>query len=168
MKKIRVGVAVVVILVLAYIFAAPYITIYQMKNAAENHDGEALSEHVDFPVLRQNLKDQMNAMLGKEMAKQAVGGNPFAALGAAFGGMMVEKMVDAYVTPAAITELMKGEKPDSKRIGIKSMEQASSKLLSNASMSYESFSKFSITIFRRMTHREFNNPFRLGRLWPDR
>ena len=42
-----------------YVAAAPYITVYQMKSAAESRDGEALSEHIEFPSVRQSLKDQM-------------------------------------------------------------------------------------------------------------
>ncbi|MCC6544716.1 MAG: DUF2939 domain-containing protein [Nitrospirae bacterium] len=145
MKKINYGVGAVIVLVLGYILAAPYITVYQMKTAAESHNGEALSEHVDFPALRQSLKDQMNVMLGTVMAKETKRGNLFVAFGAAFAGMMVEKMVDVYVTPVGITELMKGDKTESEGPNGDTMVQAQSKPLFNASMSYESFSKFSIT-----------------------
>ena len=48
----------------------------------------------------------MNAMIMKEMAKDEMKDNPFAALGAAFGGVMVDKMVEAYVTPTGITGLI--------------------------------------------------------------
>lgn len=142
--KMKILIGAVVALVLGYIFAAPYITVYQMKTAAKSHDGEALSECVDFPMLRQSMKDQMNAMLGKEMAKEVAEDNPFAALEAAFGGMIVEKMVDAYVTPAGITELMKGEKQYSEGVVGNTGTGTSSEPFPNASMSYESFSKFSI------------------------
>ena len=61
MKKFILG--IIVVIAVGYILATPYLTVYQMKIAAENQDGEALSEHIDFPVLRQNLKDQLNARL---------------------------------------------------------------------------------------------------------
>ena len=140
----KVGIGVVVVLVFGYMFATPYITAYQMKTAGENRDGEALSEHVDFPLLRQSLKDQMNVILGKEMAKEAAEDNPFAALGVVFGGVFVEKMVDAYVTPAGITELMKGKKPDSGSGDGDTTGQTLSEPFSDVSMSYDSFSKFTI------------------------
>ena len=143
----KISIGAIAVLVVGYIFVAPYLTVYQMKVAAEKHDGESLSEYVDFPSLRQNLKDQMNTMLGKEMAKEVADDNPFAALGAAFGGMMVEKMVDAYITPSSITALMKGEKLDTKKTGNGSKElQTKPKPFGDVSMSYESFSKFSITM----------------------
>jgi hypothetical protein len=145
MSKGKVIIGVVVFLAAAYVAAAPYITVYQMKTAAENRDGEALSEHIDFPSLRQSLKDQINAMFMKEMAKEAKD-NPFAALGAAFGGAMIDKTVDAYMTPAGIIELMQDEKPDPESGGEGSSGSSSREPFSNASMSYESLSKFVITV----------------------
>ena len=144
MKKIVIGLGVIAILTIGFIFIGPYLTLYQIKNAAENQDGAALSEHIDFLALRQSLKDQMNVMVGKEMAKQA-DDNPFAALGAALGGMMIEKMVDMYVTPASITELMKGKTPKPGSINAP-IEGSNDSPLANASTSYESFSKFSVTV----------------------
>lgn len=138
-------VAVVGVLFAIYIAAAPYITVHQMKSAAESHDGEALSEHIDFPSVRQSLKDQMNAMFMKEMAKDEMKDNPFAALGAAFAGVMVDKMVEAYVTPAGITQLMAGEKPKPSE-GRESDGSSRRKPLSDSSMSYESLDKFVVKV----------------------
>jgi len=148
MSKFKMAIGVVVGLLAIYIAAAPYITVYQMQSAAEKHDGEALSEHIEFSSVRQSLKDQMNAMFAKKMAEdEEMKNNPFAVLAVGFAGMMVDKMVDAYVTPAGITQLMAGEKP--KAEGSKSGSSAGHterKPLSNASMSYESFDKFVVKV----------------------
>lgn len=128
-----------------YVAAAPYITVHQMKSAAESHDGEALSEHIEFPSVRQSLKDQMNAMFMKEMAKDEMKDNPFAALGAALAGAMVDMMVEAYVTPAGITQLMAGEKPKPAQGG-ESGGGSGRKPLSDASMAYESLDKFVVKV----------------------
>lgn len=138
-------VAVIGALLAIYIGAAPYITVYQMKSAAESQDGEVLSEHIEFPSVRQSLKDQMNAMFMKEMAKDEMKDNPFAALGAAFAGVMVDKMVEAYVTPAGITQLMSGKKPKPKE-GEETSSGSTKKPLSDASMSYESLDKFVVRV----------------------
>ena len=147
MKKISIG--IIVAFVIGYIFTTPYLTIYHMKTAAANHDGEALSEYIDFPALRQNLKDQLNVKLGKGILPEAMDDNPLAtlgsALGAAFGGMLVEKMVDVYVTPSGIMELMRGEKPEEEGTGGATEKQTPSEPFTDVSMSYESFSKFSVT-----------------------
>jgi len=152
MSKGKVALGVVAVLVVAYVAAAPYITVYQMKSAAESHDGEALSEHIDFPSVRQSLKDQMNAMFVKEMAQdKEMKDNPFAALGAAFVGMMGNKMVDAFVTPAGIAQMMAGEKPkpDPNNTSIQpatASEGAARKPWSDATMGYESLNKFVVKI----------------------
>ncbi len=127
-----------------YVAAAPYITVHQIKSAAKSRDGEALSEHVEFPSVRQSLKDQMNAVFMKEMAKE-LEGNPFAAVGAAFAGIMVDKMVDAFVTPAGITQLMSGEKPNPTESG-ESGRDSAREPFANASMAYESLNKFVVTV----------------------
>lgn len=131
-----------------YVAAAPYITVHQMKSAAESRDAEALSEYIEFPSVRQSLKDQMNAVFMKEMTNE-LEGNPFAAVGAAFAGMMVDKMVDAFVTPAGITQLMLGEKPNQTESGESAGDFAGDSArepFANASMSYESLSKFIVTV----------------------
>lgn len=135
----------IVVIAVGYILTTPYLAVYQMKIAAENQDGEALSEHIDFPVLRQNLKDQLNARLGVELV-ETMDDNPFTALGAAFGGMLVGKMIDVYVTPAGIIELMKGESLATESSDGSTEKQTQSEPFADVSISYESFSKFSVTI----------------------
>ena len=124
---------------LAYFVAAPYITVYRMKSAAEKHDGEALSEFIDFPGIRQGLKDQANASISTDAATD----NPFGALGSALAGTLIDHMVDAYVTPAGVTRLMAGEKfkPDNKDSGTGGRDP-----FSGVSMEYESFDKFAVTV----------------------
>jgi hypothetical protein len=142
-SKIIAAIGVVVLIAIA---AGPYITVQQMKSAAESHNGEALSEHIEFPSVRQSLKDQMNAMLMKEMSKSEMKDNPFAALGAALGGVVIDKMVEAYVTPAGITRLMAGEDP--KPTEGKPPSDASTRVASKfgAKMSYESLNKFVVRV----------------------
>ncbi len=142
----RILIAVVAALFAIYVAASPYITVYQMKSAAEHNDAEALSEYIDFPSVRQSLKDQMNATFIKEMERDSeLKDNPFAALGAAFAGIMVDKVVDTYVTSPGITLLMSGQKPTSvDRDG--GGGSPGGKPLAGASMSYESFDKFVVKV----------------------
>lgn len=131
-----------------YIAATPYITAHQIKSAAEKKDSDALSEHIDFPSVRQSLKDQLNTVIMKEMATEEMQNNPFAALGAAFASTMVDKILELYVTPAGITQMLEGDKPNLNQAphGQSASTPPSSKTpLSNASMSYQSFNKFAIT-----------------------
>lgn len=146
MAKVAFGIAAGIFAI--YVVAAPYITVHQMKSAAEARDGEALSEHIEFPSVRQSLKDQMNAMFAKKLTKdEEMKNNPFAALGAMFAGVIVDKMVDAYVTPAGITQLMAGEKPQRGTGQSESGTRTSDrKPLSDASMRYVSLDKFVVKV----------------------
>lgn len=131
-----------------YFMVSPYIALYQMKSAAENHDGTVLSKYIEFPSVRQSLKDQMNAMFANKMATGNRGeDNAMAAFGAAFAGAIVDKMVDTYVTPAGITQLMAGGtlsgEDDRKE---DSPDSSKNKLLANAALSYEGFDRFAVTV----------------------
>lgn len=152
MSKGKIALAIAVGFFVVYMAAAPYITANQMRLAAEAHDGEALSEYIEFPSVRQSLKDQMNVLFLKELSEdEDMQDNPFAALGAAFAGMVVEKMVDAYVTPTGITQLMLGENPEPgfDQRDYKKREKSSSvesEPFAQATMAYESFDKFVIRV----------------------
>lgn len=139
-----------IFLCIFYVAASPYITVYQIKSAAEKKDGGALSEYIDFVSLRQNFKDQMNAMFMREMDSQEMDDNPFAMLGVAFAGMMVDRAVETYVTPAGITQLMSGQKPDTsqKSTTEQSPTETTARPFSDANLSYASFSKFVVTVQR--------------------
>jgi hypothetical protein len=128
------------LLLIVYLAAAPYITVYRMKSAAVNGDGEALSEFIDFPSVRQGLKDQFNVSMSTEMADED---NPFGALGSALAGTLIDKMVDAYVTPAGITRLMAGESP---RTDGNESRRGSGNPFAGASLGYRSLDKFVVTV----------------------
>ena len=174
--NIKIIVGLVVVLILGYAGASPYITAYRMKNAADSQDKDTLVKLIDFPALQGSLREQMKVVLDKEMAKDEIKNSQFAAYGNTFGGIMVAEIVDAYVTPDNITELvrgdvsmtdlpvaelMKGEKSiseimDQKKAASASSagSEASSNLSSDASMSYESLSEFSITTVDSDSDRE--------------
>jgi hypothetical protein len=136
----------ILVIIGGYIVATPYITIYQMKAAAERQDGEALSEFIEFPSVRQSLKDQLNTLIVKSMGQgSGIEGNPMTLLGASFAGALVEKMVDAYVTPSGISELMSGSAPTSSRGG-KAVEDGGTSPFNGAKLSYESLDKFTVKL----------------------
>jgi len=161
MSKHKTAIGIVAVIVAIYVFAAPYITVHLMKSAAASHDGDALAGYIEFPSVRQSLKDQVNAMFAKKMADdKEMQANPFAALAMAFSGVIVDKAVDAYVTPAGITQLMEGEKLQPAAVQPKTGQVAppgatsdagnvaspEREPLSDASMSYESLDRFVVKV----------------------
>ena len=138
-RKTKISVTVAALaLVASYLFVSPWITIHQMRSAAEARDAEALSEHVDFPSLRQSLKDQMNVVVTKAMAKEQ---DSFAALGAMFAGAMIEKLVDAMITPAGLRQMMAGQE-----VSLSDSLQDAREPFADVSGSYESLNRFVVTV----------------------
>ena len=106
-KKITWSIIGVIILVLGYLYASPYIVLNSIKNAAQAEDIEKVSAYIDYPSVRQSFKDQMNAYMVKEIASKETDG--WEALGTMIASTMVEKMVDAVVTPEGMTLILQGK-----------------------------------------------------------
>jgi hypothetical protein len=75
--------------------------------AARARDVAALESHVDLPAVRASLKSQIDARLERSIAKRAAKGDPVAQLGALFGAALVDKAVDATLTPEMIAEAVR-------------------------------------------------------------
>jgi hypothetical protein len=85
----------------------PYLVLNSIKNAAQAGDSEKVSAYMDYPSVRQSFKDQMNAYMVKEMASKETNG--WEALGTMIATTMVDKMVDAVVTPEGMTLMLQGK-----------------------------------------------------------
>jgi hypothetical protein len=90
--------------VTAYVAAGPFIVGAQIKDAMEEQDSERLGQLIDFPVLRQNIKDQMMALLMQAAAEAQTEGDDDAWVGMlmGFSSMMAEQMVESAVTPTSL------------------------------------------------------------------
>lgn len=96
--------------VIAYFYYTPQRTLVKIREAAEKGDTETLSELVDFPSVRQSIKDEFNSMMAQEMAKES--SNPYAALGMMMASAFADRFVDSMVTPSSISAFTKGIKPN--------------------------------------------------------
>lgn len=99
----------------AYLFATPYISLNQFREAIEARDLPAIERHVDFPKLRSSLKEQLKSRLSEEITRQA-GGNQLlnfgmGAIGYAIAEPMINAAVDTYVSPAGLKEMLAGSQP---------------------------------------------------------
>jgi hypothetical protein len=98
-------------LLIAYVVAGPFITMHRIREALASGDSDALAANIEFPALRDHLKEQLNSMLLAQTAKD-LKGNPFAGLGTLLVTRMAEAYVDAAVTPAGLSRLMSGRRPE--------------------------------------------------------
>ena len=101
---------IVVVAVLGYGYASPYLALDRLKRAADERDAQTVSEYVDYPALRESLKDQIAGLLTRRIQARA-NGNPLAALGAMIGVALIGPLVDAYATPDGVAALLNGMPP---------------------------------------------------------
>lgn len=135
--------------VLGYAAATPYITATKIKQAVEQKDAVALDEYVDFPAVRQSLKEQLKAVALKEFATDTtLAEDPFAAVGTALVGVVVDNVIDTVVTPAGVTQLATTGLPkfDPETGELTAATPATGPIVQDSSMSYDSLSTFSIRI----------------------
>jgi hypothetical protein len=91
MKRWLVALAILIVaLAGAWAWGSPYLTLWQMKKAAEARDVDALSAHIDYPALRTSVKQQLR----KRMRGQDIGW-----LGPLVRGGIADTLVDASLTP---------------------------------------------------------------------
>lgn len=97
----------------AYVYATPYITLWNMRSAFVNKDAKAFCGYIDFPVFKENFKAELNARMMSELTKNKdLQDNPFAGLGMMMAPALINNLVDAFVSPAAIERLMNDTRPE--------------------------------------------------------
>jgi Protein of unknown function (DUF2939) len=101
-RAIGLLVMIIVLVAAGATYFSPEITIYQLRQAVKDKDDSALSEHIDFPAVRESLKSQLQLVVANAMAEKKREDNPLAALGAMLAEKMIDGMVDNIVSPAAI------------------------------------------------------------------
>ena len=93
MKRLLIGLALVAAVAAGgWYWASPWWTLQSMKNAAEARDVDALSRHVDYPVLRANVKRQLRERMERGVQDSGVFGKLVA-------GGLAEQLVDIAITP---------------------------------------------------------------------
>ena len=110
--------AVLAVAGLIYLAFQPVFTFQALANAGEAGDRDRLASLVDFPAVRDDLKDQLS-----ERIEQAAGKDKglFGALGSLLGPSVVDQVVDAAVTPEGVAAIVRsGRAPLSDISGRKS------------------------------------------------
>jgi hypothetical protein len=108
MKRGLIVVAVLVILGLAAYLVSPLFYVSSLKGAFLAGDSSKLADLVDFPALRDSLKEEFATILTQQ-TKESSDSNqsPFAALSAFVGPVFLNRAVDLYCTPEAIAGFVK-------------------------------------------------------------
>ena len=108
MKKGLIVVAVLAVLALAAYVVSPFLYVSSLKGAFLAGDSSKLANLVDFPALRDSLKEEVATILTQQ-TKESPDSNqsPFAALAAFVGPAFLNRSVDMYCTPDAIADFVK-------------------------------------------------------------
>lgn len=145
--KIKLSIVLVLLFAVGgYVAATPYITLGSMRDALSNNDPDAFNANVDFPAVRQDMKERISLMVMEKTRKES-NNNPLAAFAASFAGKFTDRLVDGLVTPAAIAKMMSGStiKEASKGGGtVEPDPEQMKKAVDNARMGYDSFNQFSV------------------------
>ena len=107
MKKWLALPLIALLLLLGWLAAGPFITVNAIREAIQAQDSATLSRHVDFPLLRQSLRAQVEDYLarraGADMQSHPLGAIALGLANSAAGGA-----VDAIATPAGIGAVLEG------------------------------------------------------------
>ena len=95
----------VMILFGGYGLVGPFAMLSAIKSGLAEQDMEKLSENIDFPTLRRNLREQFMAAASKKSGTE-IEGKPRAGLAAGYASR-VDAMLDTNVTPAGLASLLK-------------------------------------------------------------
>ena len=142
-KRHAVKIAIAVVVVgLSLFYLGPYITLLRLKAAVEERNAEEVAECVDFPAVRQSLKEQLQTVVSQRFDSQ---NNPLAALAAGFAVSVADGFVDRLVTPDGLATLMAGQKP-ALAGNVPTPGTPAREPLEGATYGYESFGTFVVKV----------------------
>jgi hypothetical protein len=110
-KLLKSSLLVLALLAGIAVYASPYFTVHQLREAARERDAQALVAHVDFPALRQSLKLSVQDRLAGRERNERGDPTPAAAMGAAVAAALLGPMVDVLITPETLGRILQGESP---------------------------------------------------------
>lgn len=143
-KKVSILIAGLLVLIAGYLYASPYLALNGIKNAVQEQDAEKLSSYIDFPSVKQGVKEQFKAKIAKEMVLED-NNNGFEALGSMFATAMIDPLVDGLITPEGIAALM-AEKKDQNSTEATTQEESNESDDLVYETGYDSFSDFHVNL----------------------
>lgn len=106
--RILAGLVLPILVLIAAYIASPYVAVHNFVGIAKSGDVDQIDAAVDFPRVRESLKAQFNASLVAHMQTDpAMKDNPFAGLSMMMGPAIIDRMVDAVITPEGIASLVR-------------------------------------------------------------
>lgn len=162
MKKLLAVGLVILVLLLGVWASGPFLAVHQMRKAVEAQDTAALSQHIDFPALRANFKQQLDDHLVRRAGADAQS-SLLGALAVRMAGGLTDGLVEMLATPAGLGALIEGRgllhrvTGSGVDPGDSYAHTGPSDPLEGAKYRFESLSRFTITL-----HPESEQPLVVG------
>jgi hypothetical protein len=86
---------------------SPWLAAQDLMRAARERDAAAVEAHVDLPAVRASLKRQLGDRIEHSLEKGAARNEPMAQLGLLIAPALVDKAIDAMVTPDTLAEIVR-------------------------------------------------------------
>ena len=163
-KNQKLYITISLILIGAWLYATPYLTIYTMKKAIENNDATKFSSHVNYPSLRESFKNIFKAAINKEMMKDSDKDGLGKAFSIAIASAIIDPLVDSFVTPESLVMMMEGKKPKINESNKKTATSSSEKK-SNISMGYDGIDYFVLDAKDEKNEIQFSFVFKRKGIW---
>ncbi len=150
MKKWIALALAVLLALLGYVAAGPYLAIHGIRQALAEQDMGKLQRHVDFAAVRVNLRAQVEDWLARKAGPDAQA-NPFGAFALGIANELAATGVDTLATPTGIAAVLQGrsmwkqlvrDTVDGDSYGRPTPDDP----LKDAELRYESPSRFTATI----------------------
>ncbi len=107
-KRLLIVIVIVLLALAGWIAAGPYMAIHGIRQAIETQDIQRLERHVDYPMLRANVKAQIEDRIAREIGRRFLGNETAGGMASNVAGMLSDNAVDAMVSPAGIAVLLQG------------------------------------------------------------
>jgi len=142
MKKLFALMVVMAVAAGGWLYMTPYFAMQRLQKAAEAGDTRALAELVDFPAVRQSLKDEARQLVESEVGGRTRSG-ALGTVGAFFAGAVVDRVVDVAVQPQGIAALTRGVRPGTRSGDGESRDRIDPDL--KVSRGYESMDRYVVS-----------------------
>jgi hypothetical protein len=146
----------IVIVISAYLYASPYLALKNLKSAAEQNDIETINQYIDYPSVRQSLKDQLSAYMLEDSKPEK--SNTLAKFGKMLANSMAEPLLDAVVTPTGIGLILQGKNLNpshmSSNTPMTNDPQQAKEENTEYKLYYTSFNRFVIDVKSKQRHNQ--------------
>ncbi len=118
--KSKVGVAIAIVMLAslaAYSYASPWLTLKSFREDAVAGKTERMNDYVDFPVLRESLRTQIQYVLTEQVAKEGED-NPFAGLAMLMANAVIDPLVNMMASPSGVVRLAQGKEQSAGASGL--------------------------------------------------